>query len=84
MYSPLILSYSLAVSPDLAVFKPCFLIYIKITIRITVGVIKIALSSKKVFEISPIFYNGLECQLFMLMTFVYSRKQLICKLDTFF
>jgi hypothetical protein len=36
------------------------------------------------FEFSPIFYDGTECQLFNLMTFFYSRKDLTCMLGSFF
>jgi hypothetical protein len=38
---------------------------------------------KKMFEISPIFYDSLECQLSMIMTFIYSKNHLSCMLGTF-
>jgi hypothetical protein len=38
---------------------------------------------KKLFEISPIFYEGIEGQLFMLMRFFYSSKDLTCMLGSF-
>ncbi len=40
-------------------------------------------SVKKMFEISPIFYECIECQLFMLMKFFDSRKDLTCMLGPF-
>jgi hypothetical protein len=39
---------------------------------------------KKWFEFSPIFYEGIEGQLFMLMRFFNSRKDLTCMLGSFF
>jgi hypothetical protein len=39
---------------------------------------------KKLFEFMPIFYEGIECQLFMLMRFFKSSKDLTCMLGSFF
>ncbi len=49
-----------------------------------VVVIKITPSSKQCFNFSPIFYGGIECQLFMLMTFFYSSRDLTCMLGSLF
>ncbi len=39
---------------------------------------------KKLFEFSPIFYEGIEGKLFMLMRFFNSSKDLTCMLGSFF
>jgi hypothetical protein len=39
---------------------------------------------KKMFEISPIFYDGLECQLSTIMMFIDYKKHFTCMLGTFF
>jgi hypothetical protein len=39
---------------------------------------------KKMFEFSPICYDGIQCQFFKLMAFFYSRKDLTCMLSSFF
>jgi hypothetical protein len=38
----------------------------------------------KMYKISPIFYDGLECQLSIIMTFIDSREHLTCMVGPFF